>query len=288
MDGQAEAMLERYTHYLEMANYSPRTIQEYRKIVELWFRASGNRSLDVGREELDAWVDRMYRRGLKPTTISTRITALRAFFSWCVQQNALESNPVDTLPKVRLGSRLPRAMTRDEVRRFMMAVADQGGSRGRRDLVLFTLLYVAGLRVSEAVGLRVEDLDPERAIMTIRGKGNRERNVHLRQADVAMLQRWIIGEQRRGWLFPGQGDSHLSARCVQQYCQEYAERAGISRRVTPHTFRHSCAVHSLTGGAPITYVQQKLGHANLATTGIYTQLADEERARITRQTELAI
>jgi integrase/recombinase XerD len=280
-------MLERYAHHLRMANYSPRTIQEYRKIIGLWFRASGNRTMDVSPDELDAWVDQMYEKNLKPGTIATRITAIRAFFGWCVEQQALVFNPAAGLPKVRLGKRLPKAATHEEVRRFFQAIKMQPGSRSTRDWVLFTILYAGGLRVSEVVGLRVEDFDPEYGIMQIRGKGNRERTIHLRDSDVALLRTWI-GERERGWMFPGQGEGHLSARVVQQYCREYQQAAGIQRRVTPHTFRHSCAVHSLTSGAPITYVQQRLGHANLATTGIYTQLADEERARITRQVELAI
>lgn len=287
MSGQAEEMLERYAHHLRMANYSPRTIREYRKILDLWFRASGNRSLDVSAEELDAWVGQMYEKGLKPGTIATRITAIRAFFGWCVEQKALVINPAASLPKVRLGKRLPKSATHEEVRRFFQAIKMQPGSRSTRDWVLFTIMYAGGLRVSEVVGLRVEDFDPEYGIMQIRGKGNRERTIHLRESDVTLLKGWV-GERDRGWMFPGQGEGHLSARVVQQYCRDYQQAAGIQRRVTPHTFRHSCAVHSLTSGAPITYVQQRLGHANLATTGIYTQLADEERARITRQVELAI
>jgi site-specific recombinase XerD len=102
-----------------------------------------------------------------------------------------------------------------------------------------------------------------------------------------MLKAWV-GPKRRGWLFPGQDGDHLGTRVIQYHCRRYRKAAGITRRVTPHTFRHSCAVHNLTSGAPITYVQQRLGHANLAVTGIYTQLVDRERARITRETELAI
>jgi site-specific recombinase XerD len=163
--GKAEALLRRYAHSLEMANYSPRTIREYGKIVRQWIRVSGNGTLRVGPEELDAWVAAMYGRGLQPGTIANRITVLRAFFSWAVEEGAIESNPAAALPKVRLGRRLPKAMTRAEVRQFMAAVLAEGGTHAQRDHVLFTLMYTCGLRISEVVGLRVEDFDPEWGIL---------------------------------------------------------------------------------------------------------------------------
>ena len=103
----------------------------------------------------------------------------------------------------------------------------------------------------------------------------------------AELAAWI-GDRRRGWLFPGVHDTHLSARVVQQYCREYAKDAGLEGRVHPHTLRHSAATHYLQGGATITFVQRMLGHANLGTTGIYTQMGDADCTRIAREVKLTI
>lgn len=286
-DFAAWLALEPFLQDLRLRNCSPRTIREYRKTLINYFLDTSNYSLEVSREELTGWVARMYDRGVQPRSVATRITTLRSFFGWAVRAGLAASSPAEVLPKVKLGRTLPKALTEDEVRRFMETVKVGPASRAERDLAVFTLLYTCGLRVSEAVSLRIEAIDLGGAILQVQGKGNKERTIDLREQDVAML-REQIGNRTEGWLFPGVRDQHLSARVVQQYCREYAKASGIKRRIHPHVFRHSCAVHYLTRGAPITYVQQRLGHSSLATTGGYTQLADAERARITRSIDLAI
>ena len=278
--------LEPFLQSLRLRNCSSRTIREYRKVLENYFLDSQECGLGVSRDALTAWVAAMYERGLNPKTISTRIVALRSFFSWAVRSGLLDNSPAEVLPRVKVRQSLPKALTQEEVQKFMAAIRETPGERARRDLVVFTLLYACGLRVSEVVSLRIEDTDLEGATLQVLGKGDKERSINLREQDVDMLRKWI-GKRRDGWLFLGE-NGHLSSRVVQIYCGQYGKAAGIRRRVHPHLLRHSCAVHFLTGGAPITFVQQRLGHASLATTGIYTQLADQERARIARGVKLAV
>jgi site-specific recombinase XerD len=280
-------LIEPFLANLRLGNRSPGTIAEYRKVLHM-FCLEVSCDLRVSLTDLRTWVAGMHDRGLKPSTISTRLTVLRSFYNFARDEGLAEANPIARLPQVKLGRRLPKALSPEEIRAFFNAVdARQDLERGPRDRLLFSLLYTCGLRVGEVVTLRCEHVNLETASLRVVGKGDKERMVPIRPEVLPALTAWTKGRDR-GWLFHGEYGAHLSTRVVQQYCNEYGQAAGIPRRVHPHMLRHSCATHYLTGGAPITFVQSLLGHANLGTTGIYTQLADSERARIAREVELAI
>lgn len=276
--------MDEYLSDMRLRNCSARTIQEYRKVLRNYFLETGDYSLGAARSTLRGWVSSMYERGLRASTVATRVGVLRGFFRFAFREGLAPDELSKHLPRVKLGKQLPKALSPEEIRAFMETVCNNG-ERGRRDLVVFRLLYACGLRVSEVVTLRIEDVDLGSGTLRVTGKGNKERRLFLRPAVGQLLGEWI-GDREAGWLFPGQGDGHLSARVIQHYAREYGKLVGLY--VHPHMFRHSCATHYLTGGAPITFVQQLLGHAKLSTTGIYTQLADGECARISRSVELAV
>lgn len=280
--------MEEYLGDMRLRNCSHRTVREYEKVLIAYFLDTGDYSLDVARSVLRAWVARMYERGLKPSTVATRVGVLRGFFRFAFKEGLASEDRSVHLPKVKVGQQLPKALSVSEVQALMAAIAEAKTPRGARDLVLFTVMYSCGLRVSEVVGLLVENVDLEGRMIRVLGKGNRERRVYLKGQVVDLLRAWI-GERERGWLFPGQREGeHLSARVVQTYARQYGEAAGLGGKVHPHALRHSCATHYLTNGAPITFVQALLGHAKLSTTGMYTQLADEECARVTEEVALAV
>jgi len=135
--------------------------------------------------------------------------------------------------------------------------------------ILFELMYAGGLRVSEAVGLRVSDVDFADGSIRIVGKGDKERRIYLKPRQVELVREYIETVDLSGLLFPGRRDKPMTPRAVEQRIKRYARSAKIARPVTPHTLRHSIAVHYLQGGAPVNFVQGLLGHASLATTGRY-------------------
>jgi integrase/recombinase XerC len=159
---------------------------------------------------------------------------------------------------------------------------------GRRDKILFQLIYAGGLRVSEAVGLKAADIDFTQGTLMVVGKGDKERRIYLKPFVLKQLQQYSTENGLDGYLFPGRGHGHITARNAQMRFKEYVRKAGLPEHVSPHTLRHSIAVHYLIGGAPITFVQSLLGHESLATTGIYTQLADEMTKEIALNTETAL
>lgn len=273
-----------YLEDMRLRNCSARTIREYEKVLVNYFLESRDFSLNVTRSTLRGWVADMYERELKPSTIATRVGVLRSFFRFALREGLTTEDRAVHLPRVKIGKHLPKALTPAEIQVFMAEVA-ASGERGKRDLVIFTLMYTCGLRVSEVVAIRVEDVDLQAKAVLVRGKGDKERRVFLKESMISIIMQWLDGREV-GWLFPGQGDGHLSARVVQHYARQYGKRIGL--HVHPHMFRHSCATHYLTAGAPITFVQRLLGHAKLSTTGLYTQLADRECQRIAQSVELAV
>jgi len=267
---------------LRLRNCSPRTIVEYRKVLDWYFRDTGCCELaDTSKWAVREWVASMWEKGLAPGTIATRVGVLKRVF-----QGAGRDDLANCLPKVKIGSCLPQALTKDEVAAFFEQIKASGTRRSKRDYVLFMLLYTCRLRVSEAVSLRVEDVDLDAGAVLVRGKGNKERQAYLKPGTLTVVRGWI-GDRATGWLFPGANGAHLSARVVQQYAKEYGKAIGLDD-VHPHSFRHSCATHYLLAGAPITFVQALLGHAKLSTTGLYTGLSNRHRRKIALDTELAV
>jgi len=281
-EGTAVEAAREYLLDLRLRNCSPRTITEYQKVLGWYFRDAGCCELaDTSKRAVREWVASMWEKGLAPGTIATRVGVLKRVF-----QGAGRDDLANCLPKVKAGSRLPQALTKEEVAAFFEQIKASGTRRSRRDYVLFMLMYSCGLRVSEAVSLRVEDVDLDAGAVLVHGKGNKERQAYLRPGASATVREWV-GDRTTGWLFPGANGAHLSARVIQHYAKQYGRAVGLDN-VHPHSFRHSCATHYLLGGAPITFVQALLGHTKLSATGLYTQLSNVERQRIANSTELAI
>lgn len=275
--------MDEYLEDMRLRNCASRTIKEYKKVLVNYFLDTNDYNLDVSRQTLRSWVSRMYERGLEPATISTQSGVLRSFLRFAFNEGLSTEDTSRHLPKIKLGKQLPKSMTLAEVGTFMDAVRSNG-DRGKRDLVIFMLMYTCGLRVSEVVTLRVKNVDFQTNFIHVSGKGNKERRIFLKADMVKLLKTWLSGKSGK-WVFPGQGDGHLSSRVVQHYTNQYGKQIGL--HIHSHMFRHSCATHYLMAGAPITFVQRLLGHAKLSTTGIYTQLTDLECAKITQEISLA-
>lgn len=181
-----------------------------------------------------------------------------------------------TIPRPRKEHKLPGVLSRDEVRRLLTAISNL------KHKALVMLIYSGGLRVGEAVRLRLEDLDVDRKMVLVRaGKGYKDRHTLLADSAVDWLAEYRRVYEPGRWLFPGpRPDRHLSARSVQKLVQSAAKRAGIRKRLTVHTLRHSFATHLLEAGTDLRYIQELLGHASSKTTEIYTHVSTRELSRI--------
>jgi integrase/recombinase XerD len=213
---------------------------------------------------------------LAPSTVARRSAALRRFFGFLLDEGLRSDDPSAALPRPRFERPLPRILDEDEVRRMFEAAEDRAASgEGTpvRNLALLELLYGSGLRASELVGLPRGGVRPGQPFLMVRGKGSKERLVPISTRAQAAVQQWLehVGSSAL-WLFPS-GKSHLSRVRLFQIVRAMAADAGIAPdRVSPHVLRHAFATHLLSGGADLRVLQSLLGHADIATTQIYTHV----------------
>jgi integrase/recombinase XerD len=213
---------------------------------------------------------------LAPSTVARRSAALRRFFGFLVDEGLRRDDPSSSLPRPRLERPLPRILDEDEVRRMFEAAEDRASSdegTAVRNLALLELLYGSGLRASELVGLPRGAVRVGQPFLVVRGKGAKERLVPISSRAEAVVGRWTTQvPPGSAWLFPS-GKSHLSRVRLFQIVRAMAADAGISiERVSPHVLRHSFASHMLESSGDLRAVQELLGHADIATTQIYTHV----------------
>lgn len=213
---------------------------------------------------------------LAPSTVARRSAALRRFFGFLVDEGLRRDDPSSSLPRPRFERPLPRILEEDEVRRMFEAAEDRASSdegTAVRNLALLELLYGSGLRASELVGLPRGAVRMGQPFLMVRGKGDKERLVPISSRAEAAVAKWTSQiPSGSPWLFPS-GKSHLSRVRLFQIVRAMAADAGISiERVSPHVLRHAFATHLLSGGADLRVLQSLLGHADIATTQIYTHV----------------
>lgn len=227
------------------------------------------------------YVSTLYDLGIAPATVSRRLSAFRGFFGYLVREKVCIADPAELVSGPRGSRRLPDLLTVEEIER-LIAAADPATPLGRRDGAMLELGYGCGLRVSELVGVRLADFLLEGKILKVTGKGDKQRLVPVGGCARAAIAKYLAEvrpglikdhKQARDALFLSlKLGRPLSRVAFWQNLQGYVAAAGLQRRVTPHTLRHSFATHLLEGGAGLRDVQELLGHASIATTTIYTHL----------------
>ena len=229
----------------------------------------------------EAQADHLSRLGaawaeLAPSTVARRSAALRRFYGFLVDDGLRKDDPSATLPRPRLERPLPRILEAEEVERMFSSAEDRASSgqvAAVRNLALLELLYGSGLRATELVGLPRGAVRPGQPFLMVRGKGSKERLVPISsRAEAAVARRLELAPGDTLWLFPS-GKAHLSRVRLFQIVRALAADAGIApERVSPHVLRHAFATHLLSGGADLRVLQSLLGHADIATTQIYTHV----------------
>jgi integrase/recombinase XerD len=231
--------------------------------------------------ELREYVFHMKDRGLAPSSIQRSLSSLRAYFAFLVEEEVLEADPTERLESPRSMRRLPRVLTRDEVVALLESPSPDRPMYWR-DRAILEMLYAAGIRVSELLGLRIGDLDLDGRLIRVKGKGSKERIVPFGTAAAQALERYLRevrpGLDRggsKGVVFLNQRGTGLSRMAIWNLVKDAADGSGLEKKVSPHTLRHSFATHLLEGGADLAVVQELLGHADISTTQIYTHLDRE-------------
>jgi site-specific recombinase XerD len=242
---------------------------------------------EVTRVQLRRYLASLQTRGRARATIARHAATLRAYFSWLERTGAIAADPTARLTASVSGSRLPALAGRDELERLLDAALDPDDALAVRDRAVCELLYAAGLRVSELCGLDLDDVDLEGRLVTVTGKGDKQRRVPIHAACAAAVAAWRDGPRRElvrpdspgSALFFNRRGRRLGPRDVRRLL---AARAGGP--LHPHALRHTYATHLLEGGADLRVVQELLGHANLTTTQVYTHVSKDRLQRVHRST----
>jgi integrase/recombinase XerD len=232
----------------------------------------------VGRGEVQAHLAELVRLGLSPRSQARALSAIRSLHALLVVEKLAPLNPTDEIDAPRPGRRLPELLSRDEIG-ALLAAPDPRRAPGRRDRAMLELLYATGLRVSELVTLRLNDVDLQTRMLVARGKGSKERVVPVGAPAADALQAYLFGARdvllrgrRSKDLFVTPRGGRMTRQGFAKLLARHARAAGIRRRVSPHKLRHSFATHLLEGGADLRAVQAMLGHADVSTTQIYTHV----------------
>jgi integrase/recombinase XerD len=216
-----------------------------------------------------------------PATLGRKVACLRSFYRHLRREGIIEHDPTAELRGPRKTQRLPRVLAREEVARLLR---EPKGSEplALRDRALLEVMYACGLRVSEAIGLELTDIDLDERMLRATGKGSKERLVPVGRQAVTALRSYcrhgrpvLLGAKSEPTLFLNRRGSRLTRQGLYKIIQAHARGAGLSERMSPHTLRHSFATHLLAGGCDLRSLQEMLGHADLATTQVYTHLSAE-------------
>jgi integrase/recombinase XerD len=220
------------------------------------------------------------KRGFGARSSARQLSAMRGFFRFLARERAIAEDPTALLDRPRIGQKLPRVMSFDEIER-LLAAPDTTTDRGQLHAAMLQLMYATGLRVSELCGLRLADLDLQRGLVAARGKGGKRRLVPVGEVAIQHAARYLSEVRPRNArageaaLFASPRGGHFTREGFWRIVRRYAVAAGIAPLPSPHKLRHSFATHLLRGGADLRAVQAMLGHADLGTTEIYTHVAPD-------------
>ncbi len=280
-------------HLTSERGLARRSIEAYGRDLAAFVRGLVRRRVrrpqDIGVEDVRAHLAALAERGLSARSQARGLAAVRSYLRWVAREHRLAEDPSAHVRIRRPQGGLPRALGKGDAARLVTAVVP-GGRRPQRDRALLELLYACGLRVSEAVALKVHELNLEAGFVTVLGKGNKERVVPLGQHAREAVVEYLAGERPRllrgkasAWLFVRPGGRPLSRQTVWKLVRLRARAAAVDAHVSPHTLRHTFATHLLGGGADLRVVQALLGHADIGTTQIYTHVAPERLRAVHRR-----
>ncbi len=263
---------------------SAHTLDAYRRDLDAlvaWTTVQGIDDLaTVHTEQLRAFIAAEHRRGLSPKSLQRRLSACRSCYQWLLKHGRIAASPAAGIRAPKAPRKLPQVLDVDEAVQLVELPTDV--PLGVRDRAILELFYSSGLRLSELCALRWRDLDLADGLVTVLGKGSKQRSVPVGSHARKALEDWRRESQGQSDapVFPGRGGATITPRAVQIRLQRLAQRQGLFKRVHPHLLRHSFASHVLESSGDLRGVQELLGHADIATTQIYTHLDYQHLAKV--------
>ena len=285
MRKSANQPVERFLRYLSAErNASDYTCCNYALDLHQFFALLGHqRVAAITALEIRRFIAHLSTQRLAKRTIARKLSCLRSFFRFLCREGTLEHNPAQAIPTPRLEKRLPSFLDEQQVTR-LLEVPPVKKWQGRRDRALLETLYSTGIRVSELIGLNLEDLDEISGTIMVRGKGKKERLCPIGRTALDALHRYLAKRPKKlrvpYAVFVSQKGTRLTVRQVDRLIARYVQLAQLPSSISPHSLRHSFATHLLDRGADLRSVQELLGHASLSTTQIYTHVTAQRLKKV--------
>jgi len=270
-------------------NVSINTVDAYRGDLEQFVRFLTDDYWTIPRDQLDwrrvdhltvrAYISHLARRKMSRTSTARHLSALRSFFKYLMREGAVEKNPARAVATPKREKQLPSVMQPADVA-LLLEQPDLAAPLGIRDLAWLEMLYASGLRISELVGIDLDDIELHARLVKVRGKGSKERIVPFgRKAEAAVraylpIRAKLVRDAEEAALFVNYRGERITTRSVRRLFDGYLRKASLRAGISPHTMRHSFATHLLNSGADLRAIQELLGHASLSTTQMYTHLND--------------
>ncbi len=278
-----------FINYLKFErNFADNTLDAYQRDIQKLQQYAEEHLDNVGPEQVSYEELQEYLYQLSKEKISERsqarwLSSVKAFFKYLLEDEIREDNPATLLEAPKLGLYLPDTLSIADIGKLVESI-DRSSAIGERNFCMIEVLYGCGLRVSELTGLKISNINFREGYLKIQGKGNKERLVPLAQYTLDLLENYImnirsqnkINEKHKDILFLNNRGTALSRVIVFIIVKELTEKAGIHKKISPHTFRHSFATHLLQNGVDLRFIQEMLGHSSIKTTEIYTHLKTEE------------
>lgn len=269
-------------------NFSDNTLDAYlrdiRKLSDYAeFHLDGTGPLEISYENIQEYLFQLSKQKFSERSQARWISSIKAFFKYLAEDEAREDNPTTLLESPKLGLYLPDTLSFEDVERIIKAI-NISTDLGRRNQCMIEVLYGCGLRVSELIDLKISNINFKELYLKVDGKGDKSRFVPLAAYTAKLIKEYIqeirskykINKKCEDVLFLNSRGSAMSRVIVFIIIKELTEKAGINKKISPHTFRHSFATHLLQNGADLRYIQEMLGHSSITTTEIYTHLKNEE------------
>lgn len=281
-------LIKRFLIYLRLEqSLSDNSVAAYTHDIDLFtqYLYSINHSMllkDIKQEDIECFLSHLYELGLSASSQARILSGIKKLYAYLIQEKIVEENPTQLISSPSIGRHIPDVLTYEEIC-SMIENIDLSQQFGHRNKAILEVMYGCGLRVSEAISLKISNIYIKDEFIRIIGKGDKERLIPISQSIIKTLNLYIEGERKTQKINPKYTDtlfinrrgSGLSRQMIFLIIKDLAEKTGIKKNIGPHTIRHSFATHLLEGGADLRAVQQMLGHSSISTTEIYTHISDQ-------------
>ena len=276
-----ETSLNNYYNYISIErNLSNNSIDGYMRDLKQFAKFNkATNPLKIKRENILKYIDHVNKYDINPRSQARILSSIRSFYNFLIFDNKLDSDPCEHINTPKIGFKIPIVLTVEEIDQIISSI-DLSEPHGERNRAIIECLYSCGLRVSELITIKISNLIFEDGVVKVIGKGNQQRIVPISKTLEKYLENYIrfirskqkIKKENIDTLFLNRNGGQLSRVMIFNIVKQFVKSAGINKKVSPHTFRHSFATHLVEGGADLRVVQEMLGHVNITTTEIYTHL----------------